>query len=164
MSGPNEPVDLDAVRRARTAGEPKRVEFDPVVHPGIVYRLYSAGRGHDDVAAALGISGETLDGWLELHPELEEARIQAQAADAEILRSVMDHALGEVDPATGRYSGGNTTLLKFLAQTRLGMVAPKTAKTVAERFDGLTPDQLKREAEVLRRKLAKVEGLAPPPG
>lgn len=153
------PVDLDAVRRLRAEGEGS-VRFDPHSHPGIVYRLFATGRGHDDVAAALGISSLDLESWLETHPELEQARIRALACDAEILKSLEDHALGEKDPETGRYSGGNTTLLKFLAQTRLGMVVPKGPKGEEERFDGLTPDQLKREAEVLRRRLSKVEGLA----
>lgn len=155
-----EPVDLDAVRRARAGGEPEHVQFDAAVHPGVVYRLYALGRGHEDVAAALGITVAELDVWLELHPEMVSARTRAVARDAEILQSIEDHALGVKDPETGRYTGGNASLLRFLGRARLGMVEAKAPPTEEERFDGLSPEQLKREALVLKRRLSKVEGLA----
>lgn len=153
----SEPYDeLDAVRKKRLPGEV--VAYNPKVHPGIAYRMYVSGRRASDVAAAIGITVDVLDTWLELHPEMGQVRQRAMERDAEILKSTEDHALGRMDPETGIYSEGNPMLLKFLCQTRLGMVPASRKDTVKEqeRFEGMTPGQISREAQVLRRKLARV--------
>ena len=157
---PDQPLRMVGKRRAE--GERRSVRYDPKHHPGIVYRLFRLGLSLAEVAAAVGVTPEVMERWLETRPELKEARALALRRDAEILVSIEDHAIGKKDPVTGRYSGGNPMLLKFLAQTRLGMVKPKERKRedrAGERFDGMTADQLHRQATMLKRKLAKVEEL-----
>ena len=156
-----DPVSLEEVRRARVTGERGRIAFDPEIHPGIAYRLYAMGRGHEDVASAIGIGTATLNGWLELYPEMVKARAKAQQRDTEIMQSIEDHAIGYKDEETGRYVGGNASLLRFLGATRLGMVPPKGDASAEERFDGMSADQLRREAAVLARKL---KGVVEEPG
>lgn len=154
---PDQP--LHVVGKLRVEGERRSVRFDPKLHPGIVYRLFRQGRPLAAVAAALGVTPEVMECWLDRRPEMKAARALALTRDAEVLQSIEDHALGVKDPDTGRYSGGNPTLLKFLAQTRLGMVVHKREDRAGERFDGMTADQIHREATMLKRKLAKVEKL-----
>ena len=159
------PVDIEEVRRSRVAGEPLRVRYNPVVHPGLVYRLYSRGDGHDMVAAALGVEPAILDSWLVTYPEMEQAREKALSRDAEILASLEDAAIGHKDPETGRWVGQNASLLKHLVQCRLGMIVPKAAPPPAEeeKFDGMNAGQLRRQAEVLAKKLERVEALRSAP-
>ena len=147
----NRPADLDAVGRARVGGEPKAIAFDPAMHPGMAYRLYSMGRTHADVAAAIGIPASKLDVWMEMYPEMYEVRGKALERDAEILKSIEDHAMGEKG-ADGRYAGGNASLLRFLGETRLGMVkAERAGRKEEDRFDGMTPDQVARRIETRAR-------------
>ena len=95
-----------------------------------------------------------MEGWLETRPEMEAARLRAQARDGEILQSLEDHAIGTWDAETGRWTGGNPTLLKFLAKSQLGMTeTPKPEHD--DDLSGKTAAELKREATVLMRELAK---------
>ncbi len=99
------------------------------------------------------LESRRVEGWLETRPEMEAARLRAQARDGDLLESLEDHALGVKDEETGRWTGGNPTLLKFLAKSQLGM----TETPKPEHDDDLskkTPDQLNREATVLMRQIA----------
>ena len=151
--------EMAAVGRERVQGEKRAVEFDPQVHPGLVYRGLRLGNV-EEVAAVMGIPVEMLLTWLEIHPELRDARARAQMRDTEILQSLEDQAIGAKDPETGRYVGGNPRLLMFLARTRLGMREPSQR----EDRDLRTPEELRRVATNLMRLLfanQKALNLAP---
>ena len=122
------PDQLRVIGKLRVKGERRSVRYDPKLHPDIVYRLFRLGLSLAEVAAAIGVTPEVMACWLETRPEMEAARKRARMRDAEVPRSIEDHAIGEKDPETGRYSGGNPKLLRLLAETRLGMVAPKAAR------------------------------------
>ena len=141
--------EMAAVGRERVQGEKRAVEFDPQVHPGLVYRGLRLG-DVEEVAAVMGIPVEMLLTWLEIHPELRDARARARAQDGEILKSLEDHALGRKGE-DGRYEKGNATLLMFLAKTRLGMREPVRG----EDRDLRTPEELRRQATVFMRFLAE---------
>ena len=140
--------EMAAVGRERVQGEKRAVEFDPQVHPGLVYRGLRLG-DVEAVAAVMGIPVEMLLTWLEIHPELRDARARARAQDGEILKSLEDHAIGHKDPKTGRYAGGNPRLLMFLAKTRLGYQKKQDEKE----DDHRTPEELRRVATNLMRLL-----------
>ena len=140
--------EMAAVGRERVQGEKRAVEFDPQVHPGLVYRGLRLGNV-EEVAAVMGIPVEMLLTWLEIHPELRDARARAQ--DGEILKSLEDHAIGDYDKERGRYVNGNASLLMFLAKTRLGMREPVRG----EDRDLRTPEELRRQATVFMRFLAE---------
>ncbi len=150
----NRPHHLRVVGKIRVEGESRVVKYDASIHPGITYRLFRQGAGIAQIAAAIGVTPEVMEGWLETRPEMEAARLRAQARDGEILESLEDHAIGVKDPETGRWTGGNPTLLKYLAKSRLGMTeTPKPEP--GDDLAGKTPDELRREATVLMRKLEK---------
>ena len=150
----NRPHHLRVVGKLRVEGERRSVRWCAEIHPGVAYRLFRQGAGIAQVAAAIGVTPEVMEGWLETRPEMEAARLRAQAMDGEILESLEDHAIGVKDPETGRWTGGNPTLLKFLAKSQLGMTeTPKPEH--ADDLAGKTPDELKREATVLMREIAK---------
>ena len=162
-----DPINLAQVRAQRAHGEGREVQFDPMVHPGVAYRMYSTGRTHEEVAAAIGVTTLVLDNWLDREPEMEKARAKALERNAEILQSLEDHAIGVMDEATGKYVGGCPPLLRFLGETRLGMVKPVRLREEEPeaRLDGMTPDQLLREAKVLKRKLERAsQGGSTEPG
>ena len=142
--------EMAAVGRERVQGEKRAVEFDPQVHPGLVYRGLRLG-DVEAVAAVMGIPVEMLLTWLEIHPELRDARARARAQDGEILKSLEDHAIGDYDKERGRYVNGNASLLMFLAKTRLGMREPVRG----EDRDLRTPEELRRQATVFMRFLAE---------
>ena len=156
---PDDPkvVRLRDAGTARAEGEPKEIVFDPIKHPGTAYRVYAGGGGPEEVAAALGIRPEVLERWEHQYPEMYKAYELSQEFDNEILRSTRDHALGTWDEKDQRYYGGNPALLRFLCQSRLGMVAAKQPRTEKERFDGLTEAQLKRMGEALLAKVRETE-------
>ena len=150
----NRPHHLRVVGKLRVEGERRSVRYCAEIHPGIAYRLFRQGAGIAQIAAAIGVTPEVMEGWLETRPEMEAARLRAQARDGEIMESLECHALGVKDPETGRWTGGNPTLLKFLAKSRLGMTeTPKPEHD--DDLAGKTPAELQREATVLMRKLAK---------
>ena len=145
---------LRVVGKLRVEGERRSVRYCAETHPGITYRLFRQGAGIAQIAAAIGVTPEVMEGWLETRPEMEAARLRAQARDGEILESLEDHAIGVKDPETGRWTGGNPTLLKFLAKSRLGMTeTPKPEP--GDDLAGKTPAEIRREATVLMRKLEK---------
>ena len=150
----NRPHHLRVVGKLRVEGERRSVRYCAETHPGIAYRLFRQGAGIAQAAAAIGVTPEVMEGWLETRPEMEAARLRAQARDGEILQSLEDHAIGTWDAEAGRWTGGNPTLLKFLAKSRLGMTeTPKPEP--GDDLAGKTPAELQREATVLMRKLEK---------
>ena len=149
----NRPHHLRVVGKLRVEGERRSVRYCAEIHPGIAYRLFRQGAGIAQIAAAIGVTPEVMEGWLETRPEMEAARLRAQARDGEILQSLEDHAIGTWDAEAGRWTGGNPALLKFLAKSRLGMT--ETPKPEHDDLDGKTPAEIRREATVLMRELAK---------
>ena len=150
----NRPHHLRVVGKLRVEGERRSVRYCAETHPGITYRLFRQGAGIAQAAAVIGVTPEVMEGWLETRPEMEAARLRAQARDGEILQSLEDHAIGTWDAEAGRWTGGNPTLLKSLAKSRLGMTeTPKPEP--GDDLAGKTPAELQREATVLMRKLEK---------
>ena len=115
--------EMAAVGRERVQGEKRVVEFDCEHHPGIIERALRM-MTLEEAAAVVGIPVAMLLTWLEIHPELRDARARARAQDGEILESLEATAIGERNPETGKYEKGNPRLLMFLARTRLGMHKP----------------------------------------
>ena len=150
----NRPHHLRVVGKLRVEGERRSVRYSAETHPGIAYRLFRQGAGIAEVAAALGVTPEVMEGWLETRPEMEAARLRTQAKDGEILQSLEDHAIGTWDAEAGRWTGGNPMLLKFLAKARLSMTETPEPEH-ADDLDRKTPAEIQREATVLMRELAK---------
>ena len=136
---------LAAVGRERKPGEARRVEYNPAVHPGLVSRALRF-LGVEEAAAVVGIPAPMLRTWLEIHPEMEQARARVAGRDLEILESLEATALGERNPETGKYDKGNPALLMFLARTRLGMHKPMEWKGDVADMDMLTPEESIRAA------------------
>lgn len=106
-------------------------------------------------AAVVGIPVAMLLTWLEIHPEMEQARARVAGRDLEILESLEATAIGERNPETGKYDKGNPALLMLLARTRLGMHEPKETK--GDVADMRTP------AEIHRPVLPRPPRLTPTP-
>ena len=153
---------IDAVRAERAPNEPGKVLYDEGSHPGIAQRLFGLGRSHREVAAAIGIEPAVLDTWLEVHEPMREAHKRSLRREADILESLEHHAVGMKDEETGRWSGGNPTLLKFLAEC-MGMRKPdpQQPREGEQRFDGMSEGQIQRAAQELRRKTEKVVPIRP---
>ena len=114
---------LKDIGKIRVEGESRVVKYDASIHPGITYRLFRQGAGIAQIAAAIGVTPEVMEGWLETRPEMEAARLRAQARDGEIMESLESHAIGVKDPETGRWTGGNPA-------------PPEVSRQVAARHDG----------------------------
>ena len=155
MSKPKEPREgrsVAAVGRERVPGEPRQVAYDPALHPGLVYRSFRLGLDLEQTAAYIGVSRQVLAQWLETKEEMALARRQADSRDADILQSLESHAIGRPDPdCPGEWIRGNPTLLKFLAEVRLGM----QKKPPEEEKDFRTDEEIKRSAMNLMRLLKK---------
>ena len=108
------------IGRVRLAGEKRVRLFDEKRDPGMVFRGLLAGYKADQIAAMLGIELSTLNRWMEEFPELREARARALAADAEVVQSLHDQAVGYVDAKTGRRKGASVVAAIFWLKARQG--------------------------------------------
>ena len=144
--------EMAAVGRLRVVGEPNPEEFDREHHPGIIARALRM-MTLEETAAVVGIPVAMLLTWLEIHPEMEQARARVARRDLEILESLEDTAIGDWDAERGRYVGGNPRLLMFLARTRLDMREPKETK--GDVADMRTPAEIHRAALMFLERMAK---------
>ena len=114
-------ISLAEVRKSRASGEGARISYDPNVHPGIIQRLALAGLTQDSIAASLGVHRSTLRSWMDRHEEVDHAiRFGSDLADAEVVRSLYDQAVGWIDKETGRRKGVNVTAAIFWLKNRCG--------------------------------------------
>ena len=133
--------------RERIGGERRVQVFNPVIHPGIVYRAFLAGYKADQVAEIIGIEPRTLGRWIETYPELRKARAKALDADAEVAQSLFEMAVGVVDPVTGKRKGASVAAAIFWLKARRGWREDERgAKGEAAPLD-LRPEQVKALAE-----------------
>ncbi len=133
--------------RERVDGERRIQVFNPVLHPGIVYRAFLAGYKADQVAEILGIEQKTLDRWIGTYPELRKARARALDADAEVAQSLFDMAVGVVDPVTGKRKGASVAAAIFWLKARRGWREDERgAKGETAPLD-LRPEQVRALAE-----------------
>ena len=130
-------MDVTGLRAERAEGE--RVSFDPRRHPGIVKRLVLLGHTRREVAAVLGIAESTLAAWFRRHPELDQARVEANMRGAHLADAAYRLALGEWDPVKQEYKGGDSQLMRFLLERKHGFVRP-TAEQQKEMDRAAAPD------------------------
>lgn len=50
------------------------IEYDPAYHVSVIGKLYRRGCGNEEVAEILDISVQTLNKWMQEHPDLLEAK------------------------------------------------------------------------------------------
>ena len=113
------------------------------------------GATEKEVAATLGIAEMTLRRWFAHYPVLDEARVEASMQAANVSWRLYQVAMGEYDPATGEYSGGDAATLRFLAERKFGFSreeARARAEEAAQRRQRGTDDPHgARLREVLER-------------
>lgn len=140
------------VARHRAPGEARVIAFNPDVHPGLIKRLLLVGHSLERVATAIGVRVETLKNWIAEREDLQELVIGGMdLADAEVLESLYDQAVGWVDVdehGNRRRRGASTQAAIFWVKARL-----KLSDEPAKGEDPpLTPGQLEQIAsEFLRR-------------
>ena len=89
-----------AVALARVAGE--SVTYDDDVHPGIAFRLMLSGSSPDECATVMGITRTRFDAWCQTYPRMALAHRRAIDADAMVIESVWEQAVGVVNPVSGK--------------------------------------------------------------
>ena len=167
---------LEPVYATRASGEARRIEFDPRTHPGIIKRLLVAGFRDEAVAAVVGVAPETLKAWFSRYPALGECRVEARMREADLIDTAFRMALGEVDEATGQFTGGSPSMMQFILERRYGWVKPAPAarsgkgkgaqQAARELPDEGLPEALDRAIAAMggeTKLLALIEALAQPP-
>ena len=81
-------TDIEA-RLVRT-----KPDFNPVVHRAILFRCVLMEMPKETIASIIGITPATLDAWIEEHPELQGAILDAQSADSKVAASLFYSAVG----------------------------------------------------------------------
>ena len=96
-----------------------KVGFDPAIHREILFRSILMGLPKDVVASIIGITVSQLDHWIDEHPELREAVVEANQADATVLMSLYYAAIG-LHPQAKTAVAPSVMAMKLWLQQRQG--------------------------------------------
>ena len=110
---------LRKIGGVRTDGEDPEVSFDKDVHPGIVFRSLLLQIPPDKIAAAIGIDLHRLSVWMEAYPEMQQAKLESEQADATVVQSLFDLATGWTHPQTHKVAAPNVAAIIFWLKARM---------------------------------------------
>ena len=130
----------------------KMPEFNPNLHPAIIFRGILMGLSQATIAEMIGLTEAQLGEWVKAYPELQEQANRAVNADAEVLASVFYAATGwNHQTASPLKNGPDMRAAALWLKHRLGW-NDKAAKDEKEPSSADVLDELRQ----LERKLSRL--------
>ena len=69
-------------------------DFNPKVHGAILFRCVLMEMSKETIASIIGITPATLDAWVDEHPVLQDAILEAKGADSKVAAALFYAAIG----------------------------------------------------------------------
>ena len=133
------------------------VQYDKHEHPARLKRELMADKTRASIAKRFGITEAILDTWIEKFPDMQAAVDAAETEDALLLEAAFVKALGDKDPQTGEYQGGDPGLLKMFLQDRHGF------KDREPPIEEDPHEKLEKQVPIVLKLLKRLEDFADEP-
>ena len=133
------------------------IVFEPALHSKIVKNCLLLDMTVEQIADVIGVSLGLLSQWIEVYPELRAAKIDAKAADAQVVGQLYELALGYKDEKN-KYHPPHVIALIFWCKARLGWSDKPLPPKAPERPGDMSLENLGAIALTLLQKLERGEG------